>query len=360
MLGNNYLDKHINMNNVNNMNVMNNVNNLNNIIKPASPTYCLPQYRQCLIPKACDVVVPKCLPKCLPKCVPKYPTSISTPVSSPTHSPTHSPHSSPSPTHSPHSSPSPTHSPHSSPSPTHSPHSSPTHSPHSSPSPPHLYHKSYAKVPILKAEKVMSPKTKNLIDKYGYAWWHLIRAGYHEDELENLPIHKSQSVAFDLVKNLNLDAFNYGTRCGVILYTRVKGYLLFGFGQDAEYQQLTNFAGGYNKKDKNVITAALREFCEETLGLFCNVNENTVQNDFVVYDKYNVVIFLYTDNDIDDINTAFYEAKKKQTGKIEIEDIVWMTEEALKLTIQQKGYTRCLYQRLRKFLDKAHDFYSQL
>lgn len=213
---------------------------------------------------------------------------------------------------------------------------------------------------LLQSDKVRSPRTGQLIDKYGGQWWLLQRGRdkYNEEELEKLPVINIQPVLKTTVKQLDIHKFRPGTRAGCILYTKVRGYLMFGFGVDKTYQQLTSFSGGYGMKDQNVLTAALRELCEETMGLYCDIDSKQIENNLVLYDKYQVTIFLQTLPDIDDITNQFRGFKSRYRNKIEIDDIEWMTEDVVKLYIKQK--LPGMYKRVRDFLEKAGDFYSLL
>ncbi|HSW75825.1 MAG TPA: NUDIX hydrolase [Candidatus Saccharimonadales bacterium] len=210
---------------------------------------------------------------------------------------------------------------------------------------------------MLQSDQIINPETGHFIDKYGKTWWQLIRKKHKEDELESQKTIINHPTILTTIHQLPLHYLN-PIRAGVIIYTIVKNRLLFGFGLDAVYNQLTDFAGGITKKDKNIISAALREFCEETLGVFCNINIQKIQKAPVLYDKHHVVILLYTNEDIDDINNKFHEYKKYHKGKIEISNIVWITKEELQDAIFYKQ--SYMYLRLINFLKKADRFYDYL
>lgn len=204
------------------------------------------------------------------------------------------------------------------------------------------------------SDQIVNPDTGRIIGKYDDAWWYLIRSKrYGEDYLEALPTKINQPTILTTVDKLPQNW--KPIRAGVILYTVIHDQLLFGFGLDATYNQLTDFAGGV-KKGESAISAALKEFCEESL-IFCDINKKDIKTAPVLYDKHHLIIFLYTDLDPNDISTTFHQLSKN-VKKLEVKDIVWITEDELKLSIQYK--LQHVYARLRNFLSKAGNFYDYL
>lgn len=222
----------------------------------------------------------------------------------------------------------------------------------------------------LKSDTIINPFTNREIEKYGAIWWLAIKNGVHEDILESQPLVFSQSVHLTKVKYLeNIKNFR-PQRAGVILYTIIQGRLLFGFGVDSKYHELTDFAGGVNRHDKNPVNTALRELCEETLNLLCHITykgvdnvlhlitDKSINDSLALYDKHHLVIFYKINQDIDEMTINFNERKKMYPSNIEVEAITWITEEELKITInQQLPY---MYLRLLNFLSKAGNFYDYL
>jgi len=209
---------------------------------------------------------------------------------------------------------------------------------------------------MLKSDKIVSPTTHKKIGKYESAWWKLIRLGWHEDYLERLEVIEIQPVFISRSKNMHIKHLSTIVRAGVIMMTTLHDQRLYGFGVDKTYNQLTDFAGGV-KKYENAIEAALREFSEETYGLFTKIPIQHVADSMVIYDKHNLILFLNIDStmiDINDLSVAFQALKKEHQGKIEIDHIMWITEQQLQYAIQY--HTNFIYSRLRNFLDKAGNF----
>lgn len=211
-------------------------------------------------------------------------------------------------------------------------------------------------LPIVTKDFILSPKTKQPIEKYGKTWYDLTQQGFNEHKLERIPSINKQIHKVTKVKKLNLKT-NKPQRGGVILYTRIKGELLFGFGLDSTYDELTDFSGGISyKKDKNAIDGSLREFCEESEGLYCALNLAHVMEAPVIVDKHNLIMFLYTEESPEEINYHFHNQFK--TKKSEIKDIIWVTEKELRMAILIR--LPYIYARVRNFLEKYGNFYQYL
>lgn len=208
-------------------------------------------------------------------------------------------------------------------------------------------------------DKIRNPTDNNkYIEKYSGAWYYFLRNGYKEYDLELMPVfyNREAKATISLVKDLDLERVK-PTRGGVILYTIRNGKLLFGFGLDKNYEELTDFSGGISyKRDTNALIGALRELREETLGIY-NVSAEDVQNSIALYDKHHLVLFLYTTSNPEDIKNEF-KTRYEEVEKSELKDIVWITEEELQKAIRLKS--QHIYIRLLNFLGKSNDFYTHL
>lgn len=208
-------------------------------------------------------------------------------------------------------------------------------------------------------DKIRNPTdSKKFIEKYSGAWYYFLRHGYKEYDLELMPVfyNISAKACIGQVKDLDLETLK-PSRGGVILYTLRDGKLLFGFGLDNKYNELTDFSGGISyKKDDNAVIGALRELREESLGLY-DVSFEQVKNSYVLYDKHHLVLFLYTTDHPEEVVDDFRELHK-DSKKSELKDIVWITEEELFMAIKMKSSH--IYIRLLNFLAKGGNFYRYL
>src|SRR5258708_15542441 len=97
------------------------------------------------------------------------------------------------------------------------------------------------------------------------------------------------------VKNINLNVVK-PQRGGFILYTKKWNEIYFGLGIDTITGEITDWAGGISYKegyDKNVIDGAIREFTEETLGIFGTITYEDVEECLAIYNSSNLIIFKY-------------------------------------------------------------------
>lgn len=131
-------------------------------------------------------------------------------------------------------------------------------------------------------------------------------------------------------------------RGGIIPMIKRGGYTFYGLGLDQSSGDITEFAGGREGKDKDMLETALREFEEETFGIF-NITREMVeeQNNDVLFDNYSCIFFVEIGNKnmmgiVDKFNNKVRELGRK---KIKIENglLFWVTEEQLRnlLAIQR-------------------------
>lgn len=97
-------------------------------------------------------------------------------------------------------------------------------------------------------------------------------------------INRVKSVAFD---GLQIK------RAGIIPFTLVNGELIFYMGVDTMTGELTDFGGSIYKDIKETaIECAIREFKEESLGVFPEEALKSLSKALCVYDVYRVVVFI--------------------------------------------------------------------
>lgn len=129
------------------------------------------------------------------------------------------------------------------------------------------------------------------------------------------------------VYNLNLSNLNI-ERGGVILYTFIDNNIYFGFGVDNKSKDLTDFGGGIKKRDGNAIRGCLREFQEESLGIFKKLTYDDVKMSPVIYNRHSMIIFIKHNLDCNYIRETFINCSQefiKNNKKIEIIDIKWIS-----------------------------------
>ena len=100
------------------------------------------------------------------------------------------------------------------------------------------------------------------------------------------------------VSELPADKAKYWKRAGIVLYKLVGTVptggvgIRLAFGIDRESGDISNFAGKPLKyADKNILDTAVREFEEESLGVFDRVNKAQLQDSVVIYNDNEIIIF---------------------------------------------------------------------
>ena len=157
-----------------------------------------------------------------------------------------------------------------------------------------------------------------------------------ENFLEKIKnIHTSTTLTF-LHRNLRLK------RAGIVPMIRRNKYTFYGFGLDQSSGDINEFAGKREKIDSDMLEAALREFNEETLGVF-NITRRLIedQDSEVLFDSQSCLFFVEIEDKnmmkiVDEFNQKIKEMKKKRI-KIENGLLFWITEEQLRalLAIQR-------------------------
>ncbi len=209
----------------------------------------------------------------------------------------------------------------------------------------------------LKGDWIVNPFTGHLIEKYEKTWWTIILIakdkGAMIEKLEAQPLIEYQTPILSRVgKTKNIPV----SRAGVILYTIKDNVIYFGLGVDKRYHELSDFGGGV-KLNQNSLTEALRELCEESVGLYCHIKLTDITNAPMMYDKHNLILFLYVNEDPLTITEKF-RVLKQGKQKLEIDDIDWMDEDDFRCAI--KNNSKLIYITLRNFLNKNDQFYTQL
>lgn len=138
-------------------------------------------------------------------------------------------------------------------------------------------------------------------------------------------------------------------RAGVIPYTCVNNKLYFLLGKDTKTKELTDFGGGV-KLTETSLKGAVREFKEETSGIFGkNVYDITnFLTSFALTDGKNMtIVFLY----IDDGWMRIAKQKFAERKNREICELQWISEEEFRNLINSSSVV--IWSKVRKFLQKT-------
>ena len=114
-------------------------------------------------------------------------------------------------------------------------------------------------------------------------------------------------------------------RSGVIPYKKLSnGNNEFCFGIDSKHLSVGSFSGSL-KKGESVVDAGLREFSEESLGVFDIIDKKDIMNCIAVYDDLQVIMFLPI-NWTSGLNEKFL---KRKTYTSEMSSLVFYEYEEL-------------------------------
>lgn len=142
------------------------------------------------------------------------------------------------------------------------------------------------------------------------------------------------------------------TRAGIIFYIKKDDNIMFGLGTDSKSHDLTDFSGSVKYyKNETCIDGALREFKEETLGIFDELTIEDLLNFYAVHDEENMVIFIMINSDMKKIKEAFNN-KVKYEKESEICSIFFLESSIFRYFIKNKPRNKnhVLYEKLRRLL----------
>jgi len=143
-------------------------------------------------------------------------------------------------------------------------------------------------------------------------------------------------------------------RAGIIFYILDGQNISFALGTDSKTHELTDFSGSVKySKGETCIEGALREFEEETLGIFGKIAVEEISDFYAIYDEDNMVIFIMLEASQNTIRKAFNE-KIKNIKNPEICSIFFITSNQFRYLIRKTFKEHVIYEKLRKFLYKSN------
>lgn len=147
--------------------------------------------------------------------------------------------------------------------------------------------------------------------------------------------------------NLDMD-LSHSIRAGAIIYTKTKKETLFCLGVDSQSGDLTDFGGGV-KKNETIIQGGLREFKEESQGVFnSHLNIDSLSRSIAVHSHNMLIMFIPAKINLDDSLETFTKRIISKRNP-EVKEIVWLTTEELIDSISGRG--RRMYSRVKRLLN---------
>lgn len=131
------------------------------------------------------------------------------------------------------------------------------------------------------------------------------------------------TVNFDTIHRIDWNCLK-PRRAGVIPYVRNGGAYNFALGIDMQTGELTDFGGCVEYiHEKHALNGALREFNEESHGVFNDRFVNNLGDCRIAYSEGMAIVFIEVDVDMDDLSSRFLVARD-QSAEVEISSIVWL------------------------------------
>jgi hypothetical protein len=133
------------------------------------------------------------------------------------------------------------------------------------------------------------------------------------------------SMESDQVKNIDWSKQRQ-RRAGVIVYFIHNDEIVFGMGSDSSYREITDFGGGFESSaDTDPLDTALREFKEETLGVYGDIDRDAVSECVVILNQSMLIMFVPLKFDPNRITEMFGE-KLSGEREPEINELVWISK----------------------------------
>src|SRR5579863_2519100 len=156
---------------------------------------------------------------------------------------------------------------------------------------------------------------------------------------------KYMQTKIDYIQNINFSDF-HPMRSGAIVYTFIKGKIYFIFGVDANSKNITDFAGGVAIKTEDSITGGLREFCEESLGIFGLITTEEIKKCLAIYDSNNLIMLVPLKLDLEKKYQEFLKRVNRLKNP-EVIDLYICDKRQLINLVASKGSEHIMYDRIR-------------
>lgn len=168
-----------------------------------------------------------------------------------------------------------------------------------------------------------------------------------------------EQVTCTSVRDFNLTEKGY--RAGIVLFYVENDSLYFVFGYDRKTHELTDFAGGLLPTDRSMIDTAIREFDEESLGIFDKLTYEKLLPFKLIYDSTNLIIFVRITKQVYEKKRDEFQLKYKECNnpnKVEIcgiESIRWeIVRDMILINHDKKNTNTILYERVREFMYRGN------
>ena len=128
-------------------------------------------------------------------------------------------------------------------------------------------------------------------------------------------------------------------RAGIIPFVDVSGVRLFAFGVENGVAAIGDFGGHREKKDIDALDAALREYQEEALNVFGEINREMVQDYYAIEGNDTIEILLPVSGPFYQYTEIFHQLVWGYPDH-EVQSIIWLSRRQLLTAIdsQEESY----------------------
>lgn len=167
-----------------------------------------------------------------------------------------------------------------------------------------------------------------------------------------------QTVFTDYIKNIDFSNQKQ-KRAGVVIYGTYGDTMVFMLGIDTNSGNITDFGGGIKLKYETPLEGGLREFVEESLGVFGDIKENELADQIMVYTEDIMIVFIHFKIDFKEIMNIFSQRLNQLLIygiSPEVNSLILMTKDQfIQLVEGGKVDNRIMYDKIRSFLKNAID-----
>lgn len=160
-------------------------------------------------------------------------------------------------------------------------------------------------------------------------------------------------------------ATQYTERCGVIPYTvDALGNITFLFGIDATHNELSDMGGGVKKKSsETALAGGLREFHEESRGVFSGVTANHLITSLALVDdtrKMSIIFFPIQCTSHQSIIDSFMKKMNdpdvvRKKSNEELSGLEWVSQDAFTqyINFSPRSSARTMWPRIQRFFQRS-------
>jgi hypothetical protein len=150
-------------------------------------------------------------------------------------------------------------------------------------------------------------------------------------------------------------------RGGIIMVKRVTSKegneeIYFGFGIDRNFGDITDFGGSVKAKDRSRIFVCLREFAEETCGIFGFLSFENIAKYPCVSTSRVYIVFLEVNDSFERIDSAF-SSRSSKIPNPEILKIVWKKKDEILFDLSHDRFYLPISPLLFSSIDKIEEMF---